>query len=215
MTPSRGRGQRVGLTRSAILRAAIRLADRDGPGALTMRQIAAELDVEAMTLYHYVPNKTALLDGVVEHIIAETAPPHPAGASWRATLREFAGSLYATLTAHPNVIPLLVTQPAMTTRNLATTEAVLVSLQAAGFPPRRGLQIVHAVTGFVLGHALVEATARPSGTRDTPNAATTADAVDRELYPLMAEALSDDGAVDATTRFTVALDALLSGFDAS
>ena len=65
----RGRGERVGLSRQQILDAALGLVDRDGLKGLTMRSLGQELGVEAMTLYHYVPNKDALLDGLVDLLL--------------------------------------------------------------------------------------------------------------------------------------------------
>lgn len=83
MAAQRARGQRAGLTRQAVLEAALRLVDQEGLKALSMRRLGAELGVEAMTLYHHVPNKTALLDGMIEQVVAEAVPrssvPAPGG----------------------------------------------------------------------------------------------------------------------------------------
>jgi len=69
--PKRTRADRAGLSREQVLDAALDLVDRDGVGALSMRRLGAELGVEAMTLYHYLPNKDALLDGIVERVMAQ------------------------------------------------------------------------------------------------------------------------------------------------
>lgn len=66
-----GVATREPLTRERVLRAAVALADTGGLPALTMRNLAQSLGVEAMSLYHHVANKEALLDGVVEMLIAE------------------------------------------------------------------------------------------------------------------------------------------------
>ncbi|MBW8485948.1 TetR/AcrR family transcriptional regulator [Actinomadura parmotrematis] len=62
---------RVPLSRRRVLRAAVAIADRDGLGALTMRRLAQELGVEAMSLYHHVASKEAVLDGVAELVLGE------------------------------------------------------------------------------------------------------------------------------------------------
>ena len=54
------------LDRRTILEAAVRFVDSEGLDALSMRKLGAELGVEAMSLYNHVPNKGALLDGMVE-----------------------------------------------------------------------------------------------------------------------------------------------------
>ena len=64
--PTSRTAQRSPLTRERVLRTAMDLADRDGLDALTMRALADELGVEAMSLYYHLPNKSAILDGVVE-----------------------------------------------------------------------------------------------------------------------------------------------------
>lgn len=60
---------RAGLTRERVLDAALDFADRHGAAALSMRKLGAELDVEAMTLYHYVPNKDALFEAMVDRLV--------------------------------------------------------------------------------------------------------------------------------------------------
>ncbi|WP_219601764.1 TetR/AcrR family transcriptional regulator C-terminal domain-containing protein [Nonomuraea indica] len=200
MTANRGRGQRAGLTRQAILRAAVRLADQEGLTALSMRRIAAELGVEAMTLYHHVPNKNALLDGIVEQLVSETTPP-PTASSWQESLRAYAHAFLATLTAHPNLIALVATRPATTPHNLRTMEAMLESLRSAGFELTRAHDVVRSLAAFVLGHAA----AHPDLAPDCPP-------VDAGSYPLFFAAVATS---DAASRFDFALEALLHGFAAA
>ena len=63
MTVARKRSERMPLTRDRVLGAAMDLADEDGIDALTMRRLADQLGVEAMSIYHHLPNKSAILDG--------------------------------------------------------------------------------------------------------------------------------------------------------
>lgn len=67
-TTTRRRGR---LTRDAVLRRAVEIADAHGVEALTMRRLAEDLGVEAMSLYHHVDGKDGLLDGVVELVLEE------------------------------------------------------------------------------------------------------------------------------------------------
>lgn len=66
-----GRGRRLGLTRDKVIAKALTMIDRDGPDAFSLRKLAAELDIENMSLYNHVPNKDALLDGVAEALLSE------------------------------------------------------------------------------------------------------------------------------------------------
>lgn len=213
MRANRGRGQRAGITRQAILQAAVHLADREGLAALSMRRLGAELGVEAMTLYHHVPNKNALLDGMVEQVASEATPPPFDNSSWREGLRDHAQSLLAALSAHPSVVPLFMSQPAMTPQNLRAMEATLDSLCSAGFEPRRALDVVYSLTGFVLGHVAIQVGAKRAGPQGEPGQAAGLSAIDPDAYPLLSQAVRDDEKRGAMSRFDFALEALLSGFD--
>ena len=71
MTVSRNRSERMPLTRERILEKAMALADEDGIESLTMRRLADQLDVEAMSIYHHLPNKNAILDDLSELVFQQ------------------------------------------------------------------------------------------------------------------------------------------------
>lgn len=106
-TPVTGRDDGP-ITRALILGAALRLVDRDGVDRLSMRRLGVEVGRDATVLYRHIPDKAALLDGVVETMLADlsvdTADPH-----WAGQLRTVARRLRTLALAHPNVVPLLVT----------------------------------------------------------------------------------------------------------
>ncbi|GAB3141765.1 hypothetical protein GCM10027290_15030 [Micromonospora sonneratiae] len=206
----RTRGQRAGLTREAVLEAAMTLADREGLAALSMRRLGAELGVEAMTLYHHVASKDALLDGLVERLFAEAAPPWFTGLSWREGMRGYAYSLRAALLAHPNVVPLVVSRPAMTPQNLRIMEDGLGALTTAGFPLDAALDAVYSLSDFVVGHVATQRSATSAEARVVP-----VSVPDPERFPLLAEAVRAQQRLGPNTRFDFALDAMLSGFEAA
>jgi AcrR family transcriptional regulator len=113
--PKRTRADRAGLSREQVLDAALDLIGREGAAALSMRRLGAELGVEAMTLYHYLPNKDALLDGIVERVTAQAETRFGDG-PWDRTLTEYARSLRATLLRHPGAAALVATRPAVSPR---------------------------------------------------------------------------------------------------
>src|SRR5690349_199411 len=101
VTPARKRAaKRKPLTRESVLEAARRLADEKGLEALSMRNLAQALKVEAMSLYNHVSNKEDILDGLVERVVAEIALPEPVG-DWRASMRQRAHSAHEVLMSHP------------------------------------------------------------------------------------------------------------------
>src|ERR671933_1997998 len=90
------------LNRRRVLEAAVRFADREGLESLTMRRLGAELGVEAMSLYNHVPNKSALLDGMVEVLLNELEVP-PEKLGWEERIREGYGAFRRLAHEHPNV----------------------------------------------------------------------------------------------------------------
>ncbi|MEV4372355.1 TetR/AcrR family transcriptional regulator [Nonomuraea sp. NPDC049637] len=224
MSPKRTRGQNAGLTRQAILRAALALADREGLKALSMRRIGQELGVEAMSLYQHVGSKDALLDGLVEQVVTQAAPLLTEAASWQQGLREYAHALLRALLAHPNVLPLVVSRPAITPGNLRLMEDGLRVLRAAGLPPDRALDMLYAVTGFVVGHVAVLAAGEAAGevAGGVAGGAERAAPAMRDLpepdlaeTPLLAEATRARRAQPSSgtdRRFVFALEAMLRGF---
>ena len=83
-----------------MLRAALELADEGGVEAVSMRKIADQLGVKAMSLYNHVANKDDVLDGMVDATYSEIAAPTP-GAEWQAQVREIAISAHDVFLSHP------------------------------------------------------------------------------------------------------------------
>ncbi|MER6306701.1 TetR/AcrR family transcriptional regulator C-terminal domain-containing protein [Streptomyces sp. NPDC001657] len=218
----RTRGERAGLSRTQVLDAALALVDREGAGALTMRRLGVELDVEAMTLYHYVPNKDALLDGLVERLFAQALPfpdenaEADAGAEsadWRALLRGYAVSLRQALLRHPGVLSFAASRPAVTPATLDAVERGLVALTASGFPLGAAVHALNTLSLFVVGHTAAEA-AQPTQA-DAPGSPAWLAELDAARYPLLTEAARSGAGTDDAERFDFAINALVNGFGAA
>jgi AcrR family transcriptional regulator len=155
-----GNGQ-VKITREVVLAAALELIDQDGVDGLSMRRLARALGRDPMILYRHAPNKAALLDGVAETVLAglEVDRTDP---DWVAQLRTVAHNYRRLALAHPNVVPLLVTQPLATPLGLRppgtlrALEDVLALLTRAGFDGPDALHIYRTLFGFLHGHVLNE-----------------------------------------------------------
>ncbi|MEV5878373.1 TetR/AcrR family transcriptional regulator C-terminal domain-containing protein [Streptomyces sp. NPDC052101] len=207
----RGRGERAGLSRQRILDAALDLVDQRGLKALTMRSLGEQLDVEAMTLYHYVPNKDALLDGLVEQVFTAAAPAMDGAADWQESLREYAKALREGLLRHPAILPLAASRPAVTQATLDAIEASLRMLTDSGFPLGRALHALNAMSVFTIGHAVMEAQLAVDA-HESGGTGWLAE-LEAERYPLIARAARDGAGVDDEERFLFAVDAMLLGFD--
>jgi AcrR family transcriptional regulator len=211
---SRGQGERAGLSRGLVLDAAVALVDSDGLDGLSMRRLGSALGVEAMTLYHYLPNKAALLDGLVEWVMQHTAtaPARTDGLPWDQVLRGYAQTLRATLLGHPGVLPLFFTRPAVTPQTLRTVEHGLRVLTDAGFALPRALDMINVLSIFVVGHAMAEAGTAELTRRGDPGSAAALARLDASDLPLVIEAARLAQGRDDETRFLFGLDALLDGF---
>ncbi|EYR62488.1 AcrR family transcriptional regulator [Actinotalea ferrariae CF5-4] len=125
-------GTRTPLSRERIVDAAIALADDKGVEGLTMRALGRALGVEAMSLYHHVPNRDDVLDGVVDRIYAEFYAP-VVGGDWKDELRRRSHSARAVIRRHPWVIPLMNARSTPGLSTLAHLDAVIGVLRSAGF----------------------------------------------------------------------------------
>lgn len=154
----RGRSHRAGrtpLSRERVLDAALALADADGVGALTMRRLAAELGVEAMTIYYHVPNKDGILDALVERVIAEIELPEPK-TDWRGDLRSIALSAYQVLARHRWAPRVMLAGRSSGPMRLRYMDTILAVLADAGFEPAVADHAYHALEGHIMGFTLWE-----------------------------------------------------------
>lgn len=141
------------LSRDRVLSAAVQLADEDGVAKLSMRKLGQALGVEAMSLYKHVANKEAVLDGIVERVIAEIDPPK-VGPPWRVEMRRRAQSAHAALCRHPWATLLIISRinagPAM----LRYVDATIGCLHAAGFSYALADHAWNAIDNHIYGYTL-------------------------------------------------------------
>ena len=157
--------QREPLSRERVLRAAMKIADREGLEALSMRRLASDLGVEAMSLYYYVKGKDEILSGIVELAIGEIQPPVP-GNDPRAAIRASAISYHDTLRRHPwahgmitGTIKRLGGSAAdrVSPTQMQYMEAELGCLRLAGFSPLMTHHAYHLLDSHIVGSTLWEA----------------------------------------------------------
>ena len=218
-----------GLSRPAIVDAAIALVDTDGLGELTMRHVADRLRVEAMSLYRYVISREALLDAMVEAVVdalyadpeVYLAPRH----GWEDYLSRLAFGVRRIAMDHPRLFPLVATRPPAAPwvrpplRSLRWMDSFLAGLVDCGFTDEAAAAVYRAFTSFLLGHLLLDVAALNvdiSAVADTSPGPTTADdaapaaadpLADYPVLRRMEPKLSEDF---ARAEFTSSLDNLLS-----
>lgn len=138
------------LTRDRILRTAVRLADRDGPDAVTLRRIAAELDVHVTSLYNHIPTRDAITDGIVEVLLEEAKlPTKPI--EWEDWVRRFFAAISTVAATHPGAFHALQQRPVQGPRASASFEVALAAFTKAGFTPADAYGAVKTVCLLALG----------------------------------------------------------------
>ncbi|TDC43443.1 TetR/AcrR family transcriptional regulator [Actinomadura sp. KC345] len=162
------RGPKPRLTAEKIVRTAIAVADAEGLDALSMRHIADELGVSAMSIYTYVPGKAELIDVMVDRAFGELTPP--SHDSWRARLDHIARDNWALFHRHPWLLHVTTARPPMGPNTFAKYEYELRAVDGLGLTDLEMDSVVALVTGFAESAARVSVNAaeaeRRSGISD-------------------------------------------------
>ncbi len=146
---------RTPLNRQRVLLAAIALADQAGAESLTMRKLAKELGVEAMSLYNHVANKDDILDGIVEIVFSEIELP-PTGIDWRTAMRRRAISTRQALSRHRWAVGLMESRMSPGPANIRLHDSVLGCLRQAGFSVEMAVHAYSVQDSYIYGFALQE-----------------------------------------------------------
>jgi AcrR family transcriptional regulator len=224
------RTPRTPLSRDRLLAAAVEIADADGIQAVTMRRLAGDLGVEAMSLYHHLPGKEALLDGIVDTVVGEIgvalgrleAVDDPAAGDWRAAVRRRCLTAREVMQRHPWAPALMGARPAIPPAVYLHFEAILATLIGAGFSYHLAHRALHALGSMALG--FVAEPFSPAAAPGEPDADPSAEelAMMAETLPHLAAMVAaeshagDDtaetlGWCDSRAEFEFTLDLLLDG----
>jgi AcrR family transcriptional regulator len=140
-----------------IIVSALELIDREGLAALSMRNLAKELQTGTTTLYRNVSGKDEVLVLVADAVLGETQLRHPVeGMGWRHVLGELARAMRTALSAHPNVAALFATAVPVGPNSLRGRELTLRVLRERGFDETLAADVYTAVAHQVLASVLQE-----------------------------------------------------------
>jgi AcrR family transcriptional regulator len=213
-TPS----NRTALSRDRVIAVAVELADVIGVDALTIRKLAVELDVKPMTIYHHVPNKEAIIDGMVDVVFSEIDLP-PTGAEWKPAIRKRAASARVVLARHRWAAPLMESRTSPGPSTLQHHDAVLGCLRAGGFSVEMTAHAYALIDAFIYGFALQEASIPASGGDEmTELVQGMADAMPVDEYPNLVEFTAAhvlQPGYDFAREFDFGLDLILDGLEAA
>ncbi|MBM3715300.1 MAG: TetR family transcriptional regulator [Actinobacteria bacterium] len=226
-TTSRGGARK--LSRELIIEAALGQIDRVGASGLSMRNLAQELGVEAMSLYRYVNGREDLLEGVVALLMNDvlTSIQGAVNEQWQAFLQITAHEIRGIAVAHPRAFPLVATRhPAAPwlrppLRSVDVVEVFLSALIDHGFSDGQAVNAYRAFSSFLLGQLLLESAVRGAetgpveepldeGGADIPGKDGEATLDDAPTVRKLRAMLSEDRADE---EFEVSLESLLDRLD--
>jgi AcrR family transcriptional regulator len=154
----------AGLSKQRVVAEAIRLADHEGVGGLSMRRLASVLGAGAMSLYHYVSSKEELLDAMIDVVFEEIDLP-PGEVDWQSAMRHRSVSARQVLARHPWAIGLMESRTSPGPAHLRHREAVTACLRKAGFSVVMATHANWLLDTYVYGFAL-QAASLPFDTAD-------------------------------------------------
>ncbi|OLR89595.1 TetR/AcrR family transcriptional regulator [Actinokineospora bangkokensis] len=223
---SRQRG-RSDLNVDKIVLTAIDLADAEGLGVLSMRQVAQSLGVGVMSLYTYVPGKAELIDVMLDTVYGETAKPHDLDGGWRARLELVARENWALRLRHPWMLQIPSGRPSLGPNALAKYEFELRAVEGIGLSDVEMDSVVALVSDHAEGAArrAVDALRAERGTGMTDeqwwrvHGPLLSSVVDMGRYPTAAKVGAAAGAAHGTAypaehAFDFGLARLLDGIEA-
>jgi AcrR family transcriptional regulator len=177
---------RAPLSRERVLQAAIALADEGGIEALSMRRLAKELGVEAMSLYNHVANKNEILDGIVDAVSAEIELPSDA-VDWKAAIRRNTISARDVYLRHRWASGLSMSRQSGGPASLRRTDWLLRTLREAGFPKDVIYHALHILEAYVLGFTAMHLSFPYEGEELAGMAATFLQQLPADAYPDLVE----------------------------
>ena len=216
--------ERIPLTRERVLIAAVELADDTGVESVTMRRLAEQLGVEPMSLYYHLPNKEAILDGIVDLVfreVAETAGPFRAPATaegWKATLRARILAARTVMLRHPWVPALLDSRTGLGAAQAGHVDAVVGTMRSGGFSYDLIHHAMHALGSRMFG--FTQELGEEGGSSDAADADALAQMAEHvpNLAAMLAVVAHDDpdstlGWCDDQFEFEFGLDLILDGLE--
>ena len=185
--PRRGPGRRAGLTADAVLEAGRQLVERDGVEALTMRRLAERLGVAPNSLYSHFPDKAALIDAILDSLLAEVGVPDMDGMDWRVGLVAVMSASRGMLLAHADLLPHLFARPMRGPQATRLGEETLALLARGGISGPAAVDALRALLTFTFGSVALDAPRRLELDPDARQRASGAAFASEPASPRMAE----------------------------
>jgi AcrR family transcriptional regulator len=202
------------LSRERVLRAALRLADAGGLEQLSMRKLAQELGVKAMSLYNHVASKDDLLDGMVDWVVGEIEVPDLT-MDWQLAMRRRAISAHQVLLRHPWAAMAILSRINVGPSMLRYVDATLGCLHQAGFSLEMADHACNAIDNHIYGFTLQELNFPIEATEYAKAGKEFISNIPVTQYPYMNQLAHEviEGRYDGLHDFEFGLEFILSGLE--
>lgn len=195
---------RPSLARAEIVQTALKVADRDGLTAVSIRRIAATLGVRPMTLYSRVASKADLIDLMINEVVTEVLIPEPLPADWREALRAIARQAHSAYARHPWIITASGASQRVAPNTVLHAEQLLSALSPLQLTPKDAWAVAALLNDYTLGHAqrLLSESGVPA--RSYPD-------LDPAMFPHLARALHAGDHQRDQESFETGLETVIAG----
>lgn len=159
MRRNRSANPRGSLSRERVLQAALEIIDREGLAGLSLRKIAAQLDVSTMSIYRHYRSKSEIEVDIVDHVVGTSAVTEHGEDEWTEWLQVTYARMREVLCAHPGLLSLLdnasFSASFQGSNALSVIETALDRLQASGLTPKQAAQLFHMLTAYMIGSVMM------------------------------------------------------------
>ncbi len=208
----RGPGNRAGLTAVQIIAAARALIEQEGVESLTMRGLAKQLGVAPNSIYSHFADKSALVDAVLDDLLAEIPAPLVTVGSWQDAIVALMAASREMLLRHAPLLPYLFAGPMRGPQVSRLTESALALLEEGGIRGPDAVLGLRAILTYTVGSVALDAPRRldDPAARETASVAVFAARTDHPRVASLAEPLARR---PADTDFATSLRWLLDGLE--
>ena len=150
-----GRPSKALISRSATLKAALKIIDEEGLENLSIRRLGAALNVQGISLYHHFKDKDEILAAVCGLALANVRTPNTTDIDWREWLLNNALKFRQALRSHPNLLPVMMRRHPLRI-GLKEHNATAGLLAVQGVPREAIMPLLETLEELALGSASYE-----------------------------------------------------------
>lgn len=208
--------KRPALTKEQIILKAIAIADCEGIKALSMRKLAGELNIKAMSLYYYFKTKDELISQMADCLVTNIdfgEGDDKNTTDWRTIMLTRATSAKALFQKHQWLPFVIDTQIQSGIKRLEYLNNYLGTLRNAGFPIELAIRVTSLIDSYIYGYCWKLTYASKSEKSPEASAEEFSNNFDATKFPFLNEATSlvMEHGYDTDADFLFGLNVILNG----